>query len=156
MGGKLLEAMQGVIDDSADERNDIQRVSDPIEANDSYHPLETVLPYTMLEKICLRLGHPLDGNSSCGIVADYVSTHRATVLCIVGLLTTLLLVVWPLTWDCRRRAHRRRSRRKRQQQIERENDMLMEAQPNEASALISPNGVADVTYGCNGNEIMVN
>ncbi len=154
LGGTLLKPVHGIIDDGEDDRNDIQRINDPIEANDSHHPLETVLPYTMLEKICLRVGHPLDDNSPCGVVADYVSTHRATVLCSVGLLTTLLLVVWPLTSDCRRRAHRRRMR-KQQQQFERENDMLMEAQPDETSALITPNGVADVTCGCNGSQIMV-
>ena len=134
-------------------------INNPIEANDSSHPLEIVVRYTTLEKMCLRLGHKLDNNSRCGIIADYVATHRAMIFGVVGVLATLLVVVWPLTWDCRRRAHRRRMRKLQQQQqqqqqlqqLEWENDGLTEIQPDETSTLIVPNGVADITYGTSTN-----
>jgi Papain family cysteine protease len=123
-------------------------INNPTEAtNDPSHPLEIVIPYTALEKFCIRLGHQLDNNSRCGRFADFVSMHRAMVLGATGLLATLLVVVWPLTLDCRRRAHRLRMR-KLQQQLERENDVLREIQHDETSTLMSQNGIADITtYG---------
>lgn len=153
LGGTLLEHVNGMInDDSNDDRSEKLRsagINDPMEAHDSSHPLEVVMPYTILENLCIRLGHHLDNHSRCGIAADYVSTHRATVLGSIGLLATLFLVVWPLTWDCRRRAHRRRMR-KIQQQFGRENDS-MTGTHDETSQLIIHSGVENVTtYGTTG------
>ena len=152
LGGKLLEQVNGMISRSNDDMNENQLrstggINDPVEANDSSHPLDIVLPYTILEKICLRLGHSLENHSQCGMVADYVSVHRAMVLGTIGLLATLFLVVWPLTSDCRRRAHRRRMRKLQQQLVVREHDLLMGIHDDETSTLIIQNGVASSSYG---------
>ena len=150
LGGTLLEQINGMIDNSNDDTNEKLRSTgtnnDPMEAHDSSHPLEIVMPYTILENLCIRLGHQLDDHSRCGMAADYVSTHRATVLGTVGVLATLFLVVWPLTSDCRRRAHRRRMR-KLQQQFGRENDSFTGIH-DETSQLIIHDGVENATtYG---------
>ena len=150
LGGSSLEQLNNIINNNGSndrQENHLRSAGSdyPMEANDSSHPLEIVMPYTIFEKLCIRLDHELDNHSRCGIVADYVSTHRAAVLGTIGVLATLFLVVWPLTSDCRRRAHRRRLR-KLQQQLERENELLMEIH-DETSNLITPNGVADLTYG---------
>jgi hypothetical protein len=162
LGGTLLEPIDGIVQsrDANDDNNDNMNtninpirssgMNNPTESsNDSSHPLESVLPYTTLEKLCIRLGQPLDHNSRCGRIADYVSTHRAVVLGAIGLLVTLLIVVWPLTWDCRRRAYRRQMRKLQQQQQQQqlENESVIPGQHNETSTLILPNGVADITYG---------
>jgi hypothetical protein len=153
LGGTLLEQVKGMINSGTDNISDNQLRSpgsiDPIEANDVSHPLEIVMPYSIFEKLCIRLGHQLDNQKRCGIVADYVSTHRATVLGTIGLLATLFLVVWPLTWDCRRRAYRRRMR-KLQQQMERENDLLNGIQV-ETSKLIIQDGISNSSYGTTTN-----
>jgi hypothetical protein len=85
--------------------------------------LEPVTPYTLWEEFCLHTGQRLDDPSSrtqttsrCANVADWIATHQAIVLGVIGVWATLLVVVWPLTSDCRRRAYRRRMRKMLQQQ----------------------------------------
>lgn len=76
--------------------------------NRAFSDLEQMHHYTLLEKFCLQTGSQLDGR--CGQVSDLLVTHKAVVLGLVGIFAALL-VVWPLTRDCRRRSHRRRLRR---------------------------------------------
>jgi hypothetical protein len=117
----------------------------------SAHNLEVVVPYTLMEKFCLRIGQNLE-NTFCGAMAEYVSSNKAVVLGTIGLLLTLLVTIWPLTWDCRRRARRRRLRhiQKQQQQHQLlENGIQSSSSSthqNETSALTIQNG-EDISYG---------
>ena len=173
MGGTLLEPIEGLfpnndVYDSNHDNNNNKNDDETIyhlrssgsnfpagTANNPSHPLEIVIPYTAVEKFCLRLGDSLDHNGRCGRIADYVATHRAIVLGTVGVLATLFVVVWPLTWDCRRRAHRRRQRKlqkrlqqQQQEQLELEHDVVRgRPPPDETSTLMVPNADATNTYG---------
>jgi hypothetical protein len=151
LGGVLLDPMSGFnSSNESDARPRESGSNDPIEANDSSHSLEDVIPYSPLENLCLRVVHRLDG-TRCGVFADYISLHKAMVLGIVGLLATLLVVVWPLTSDCRRRAYHRRLRNLRKQQRQNdENNIVAEVQHDEKSTLLAHHG-DDILYGTNDN-----
>ena len=78
-----------------------------VDDNSAATALEQMDQYSMLEKFCLRTGRRLD--SRCGRIADWVDTHKAEFLGLVGIFAALL-VVWPLTRDCRRRSRQHRLR----------------------------------------------
>jgi hypothetical protein len=143
LGGILLENVNTLISNSHLRTN-----NNGGDIHDSTHTLEIVVPYTLLEQFCLRIGQTLD-NTYCGAMADYVSSNKAVVFGTIGLLATLLLAVWPLTWDCRRRAHRRRLRNIQKQQQQQQ--QLLENgihHHNETSTLIVQNR-DNIGYGTN-------
>jgi Papain family cysteine protease len=106
----------------------------------SYGPQERMNSFAIsaTERACVRV---FRSERSCGAFSDWIDTHKAHTLGLIGVLIALT-AVWPLTSDCRRRRRRRLVREQRLLEETRSTEEESGSKEETAPLVTSPNNVA--------------